>query len=325
MSWALSNLLSFLERFCVDESITQADLINFIELRYGRIYNKSLKFYKTERTFATVSGTKYYYLPRDLNVALGVKFFNQSSRNVPISECDYDYILSRDPDESQTGFPIRAAFVELSTVQRQPSETSDDGTLKIKSSDSNDTSQKVTITGRATVGGQQVEITEELTLTGTSAVTSVNTWVYIYSISKSDNTAGYVTVTDSTDTYVYAIIDPYRDRSEYQKWRLWPTPNSADTIKITGHRKPIVPQNNSATLDVSTDLEAAFIQGLRADVHDANFDMVKAQKYESLFEQGLEEKIGNNTWGDDAEMSLADKEYRYNPLANVEDVDEDLG
>lgn len=315
--------MSFLQNFCVDASITKANLLQFIDLRYGRVYNKALKFYQAERTFATVSGTKYYYLSRELSLAHEVKFFNQSNDNYQIRVRPYDYILRRDQDESETGKPIRAAFVELSSVQRQPSETSDDGTLKVKSSSTNDTTQKVTITGRATIGGQQVEMTEELTLTGTTAVTSAYTWVYLYSISKSDDTAGYVSVWDSTQTYLYTLIDPFRDRSEYQKWRLWPTPDSADTIKIVCHRRPIVPQNNSAVIDVPLDFQSAFIQGLRADVHDINFDLIKAQKYDGFFEQGLSEKIENDAWNDGEALSTREKEFRYDPMWNVNEVDED--
>ena len=299
-------------------------MINFIELRGSEIYNKALKFFRIQRTFDLVVGTKYYYLSRDINTALGVKFFNQDSQGFPIQVLDYDNILDRDSDESQTGTPVKAAFVELSSVQRQPGESnSDTGILKVKSSNSGDTTQKVTITGRATISGQEAEVTEEITLTGTTAVSSTYTYVYIYSISKSADTAGYVLVTDDTEAFVYSIIDQYRDKSEYQKWRFWPTADSTDTIKVTGWRRQIIPQNDSASIDAPYDLLLPFIQGLRADVHDVNFDMVKAQKFEAKFEQGLQEAIENDTWSDGEEMSLADKQYRYNPMSDLEDVAED--
>lgn len=320
MVWSLSNTLTFLQKFCVDTSITKSELIDFIKLRYGRIYNKSLKFYKLERTFATVSGTKYYYLSREFNVAAGVKFFNQSNDNYNIEVKDYDYILSCDMDESEGGTPVFAAFVELSSVQRQPNDSGDSGVLKIKSSSVSDTTQKVTITGRATDGTNEFEVTEEHQLTGTTVITSTYTYISIYDISKSDETVGYVSVLDTTQTYIYTIIDPYHGRSEYQKWRLWPTPDSADTIKYTGYRRPRIPQNDSALIDVPEDLESPFVAGLRSDVHDVNFDMIKAQKYDLIFEKGLSENIVNDTWNDNEEMTTAQEEPRE--IETLEDVDE---
>lgn len=322
MVWSLANTLTFLQKFCVDGSVSQPELIDFIKFRYERIYNKSLKFYKFDTTFATVSGTKYYYLSRELNTSAPIKFFNQTSDNYPIHVKDFDYILSRDKDESESGTPIYAAFVSLSSVQRQPNDSGDSGVLKIKSSSTSDTTQKVTITGRATDGTNQYEVTEQHQLTGTTAITSTYTYNSVYDITKSDDTVGYVSVLDSTQAYIYTIIDPYRERSEYQKWRLWPTPDAADTIKYTGYRRPRIPQNDSALIDVPIDFQASFIAGLRADIHDINFDMIKSQKYEAIFERGLNELITNNTWNDGEEMSTAEEELRFNELTSLEDIDE---
>lgn len=323
MVWSLTNTLTFLQKFCVDTSVTKPELIDFIRLRYGRIFNKALKFYKTDRSFTTVNGTKFYYLSREMNVAEGVKFFNQSNENYEIKVKDNDFILSSDPDESETGTPLFAAFVELSAVQRQPNDSSDSGVLKIKSSSASDTTQKVTIIGRATDGTNEFEVTEEHQLTGVTAITSTYTYVSIYDITKSDDTVGYVSVLDNTETYIYSIIDPNSGRSEYQKWRLWPTPDSADTIKYSGYRRPRIPQNDSSMIDVPQDLEAGFIAGLRADVHDVNFDMIKSAKYDALFEKSLTEHTTNDTWNDGEEMSLAGNDPVYDERMNLEDIPED--
>lgn len=323
MTWNLSTTLSFLQSFCVDESITQANLIKFIELRYGLIYNKFLNFYQMQRNFSTVSGTKYYYLTKDWNTTLPLKFFNQTDGLSPINVCGYDEILNVDPDESQTGTPFKAGFIELSSVQRQPNETSDTGSLRIKSSSASDTSQKVTITGRATDGTNEFEVTEEQTLNGTTNVSSTYTYVEIYDISKSASTVGYVTVKDSTSTYIYSLIDPYREKSEYQKWRLWPTPDSVISVKNFGHRRPRIPQNDSASIDVPMDILPFFIQGLRSDVHSINFDLIMSKKFDDLFREGLQESINNSTWNDNSEMSSAVPDYRYNPFFNLDEIAED--
>lgn len=324
MAWSLETLLAWLQRFCIDESISKADLIRFIELRYDRIYNYTLDFYKTEGTFSLVSGTKYYYMARQLNLAIRPKFFNQTNGNKEIDVVEYDHILKIDSDQSETGAPWKVAFVELSPVRRQPNESSDDGTVKVKSSSASDTSQKVTLTGLATINSQQVEVTEELTLTGTTTVTSSYTWHTFYSVSKSADTVGFVSVTDSGETNIYSLIDPYRSHSDYQKWRMWPTPDVTDTIRYTGYRRAVVPQNNSAIIDVSPDLEAGFIQGLRADVHDANFDMGKAQKFEAMFEEAVKRARENNMWDDQDIVIGSESHRRYDPRSNLEPVSEDI-
>jgi len=323
MNWSLSNLLAFLQRFCVDVSIDNADLMRFIDLRCARIYNKALKFFKAERTFTTVAGTKYYYLSRDMNVALGLRFFNQSNSTYRIHTRPYDEVLTIDPDESETGTPNRACFVELCPVQRQPIETTDTGALRVRSSSASDAAQTVVIVGRALISGQEVEMTEELLLNGTAFRASAYIWRYIYQLSKSADTEGYVTVMDDTETYIYAIIDQYSTSSEYQKWRMWPTPTSADVIKYTGHRRVIIPSRNGAKLDVPQDIQAGMVQGLRADIHAVNLDMINSQKYEAMFEQDLQEKIDNDTWNSGEQTELAPRRRRYNALRDVEDIPED--
>lgn len=323
--WSLSSLLSFLQTFCVDESITRANLIEFIKLRYDRVYNYSLDFYKCEGTFSLVSGTKYYYLDRQLNLATKPHFFNQTDNNQPIQIVEYNNILSIDPDQSETGTPRKAAFVELCMVQRQPNESSDAGTVGAKSSSSSDTSQKVTISGIRTVSSINIWDTEELTLAGTTFVSATKTgWHTFKVVSKSADTAGYVTVSVSDGGSVYAIIDPYATNAFYQKWRMWPTSDVTDTIRYTGHRLPVVPQSDGATLDVSPDLSAGFVHGLRSDVHDFNFDMIKAQKYEQKFEDSLQLARENNIWGDGQTFYDHPSIEPFDPRDELEDVDDTI-
>jgi hypothetical protein len=324
--WSLSQLLTFLQKFCVDESITQAELIEFIKLRYAKIFNRALDFYKTETTFATVASTKFYYLDPELNVSLGVKFFNQTDLNNPIQVKDRNYIYERDPDESETGSPRVSAYIELSHVKRQPNESSDAGTVGVKSTSASDTGKAVTISGLRTVSSQVIEDSEEISTTGTAFAAATKTgWHTFRVISKEEDTAGAIIVSDTDGGNVYAVINPYGRRAQYQKWRLWPTPDSVATIKVTGHRKPIVPQEDSATLDVPSDIEAACVHGLRADIHDVNFDMIKAQKYDALFEEGLQMAMENSMWADGQDLvEGSEGRRRYDPLADLEDVDEDI-
>ncbi len=323
--WSLEGLLSFLQRVCDYDALTQANLIDFIKLRYSRIYNDDLDHYKDEGTFSLVSGTKFYYIDRQLNLAKKPKFFNQSQDSKPIEVVDYERILKADPDQDETGTPWCASFVEMCQVKRQPNESSDAGTVGIKSSSASDTSQKVTIAGLRTVSSQVIEDQEEITLTGTTFVSATKTgWHTFRVVSKNADTIGMVTVSVSDGGSVYSVLPPYSRNSWYQKWRMWPTPDVTDTIRYLGFRFPIVPQEDSAVLDVPPDLVHGFVQGLRADAHDDNYDMIKAQKYDAIFEAELQKAKENNLWGDGQILIEGGAEKKFDPFWNIPELDEDI-
>jgi len=321
MAWSLSSIVTFLQTFVVDTSVTQANVIDFIRLRYERIFNEFLKYYKVEETFATVSGTRYYYLPRTLSLVHGVKLFNQSNPNSQIKGTDWSRILTADPDQDQSGTPEYVALVETSPVERQPTEASEISTFLIRSSD-NDDVNTVTISRKARSGSRDFETTEQITLTGTTNVSTVNTWVYIRQFSKHGNSEGHILMFDSSNTNLYAIIDPYESQSEYQKIRLWPTPDSADTIRALGYRRPIIPQTASGRLDVPQALEASFIDGLRADVHRINFDFIMANHYDSKFEDGLQRYKEKIILSSDEVITEGQEEEDFNPLKELGEISE---
>ena len=290
MAWSLSSILSFLQTFAVDLSITQPNLIDFIRLRYERVFNEALKFYKTEETFATVNGIRYYYIPRIFSLSNGVRFYNQSQPGRGITVVDWEQILEWDQDQDQTGTPTHAALVGISPVLIQPKDTSLTTTASfvVRSSSLADTTQTIELSGTRIDGSNRFTDVQTVTLNGTTNVTIPGSWNQVTEFSKSGNTTGYILLRNTADTSTYAIIDPYEAAPQYQKWRLWPTPTAADTLNIVGYRIPIIPQNAAGRLDVPLDLEGSFIHGLRADIHDINFDMIKAQKYEGMFEAGLQ-------------------------------------
>jgi len=279
-----------------------------------------------EETFATVNGTRYYYLPRSFSLAQGVRFFNQSQPENRVKVVDWEQILKADPDQDETGTPEYAALVETSPTQRQPSEVSEVNTMRVRSSNSADTNT-VTIAGTArdASSSRDFETQEQITLTGTTNVTTSNRWVYIRQFSKHNDSTGHILMFDSTNTNLYGIIDPYESQSEYQKWRLWPTPTAADTFRVLGYRNPIVPQNASARLDVPRGLEASFIEGLRSDVHRHNFDFIMANYYEAKFEAGLQAFKEKVLLGSDEIVTEGEQEDEdYTPLRYLEDVSEDI-
>ena len=77
------------------------------------------------------------------------------------------------------------------------------------------------------------EITELLTLNGTTAVDSTATFTALMRVAKNATTTGTVTVRSKTDVVTLATLAPSEKVVRYQAIRLHDVPDSADTLYLT--------------------------------------------------------------------------------------------
>ena len=123
------------------------------------------------------------------------------------------------------------------------------------SSDATDTSQAVEIWGF--VGDE--EINEQVTLNGTTIVTTANTFSRVTRIgtstsSKDSSRAGHITVTGNTSSTEYAVITAQLNDARYQAIRFQDIPASATTLTIA-YKKRVEPLiNDGDTLEIPADL-----------------------------------------------------------------------
>jgi len=173
-------------------------------------------------------------------------------------------------DEQDSSSTPNVYWPEQTSIKTQPASASQ---LTIESSSTSDTSQTVRIWGRDASGN---ELTEEKTLTGTSAVTSANTYTTIDKVSKSDVTDGYITIKSNAGVVTNAIIDAKEYEATYLKIHLVRRPNSAIEYTITYKRKFRRLVNDNDTMLISCDTAVkigAYADALRK--FDKNYDAAR--------------------------------------------------
>lgn len=104
--------------------------------------------------------------------------------------------------------------------------------LTVVSSSTADTTQTVVIVGRESTNNLQVS--EVITLTGTSSVASANTYAIggLLRISKSAQTSGTITIAGQTSATTFSRISPEERAPRFKRIGLYPIPSSVLTIYL---------------------------------------------------------------------------------------------
>lgn len=201
----------------------------------------------------------------------------------------------------ETGTVNRYAILE-DTVKAQPSSAT---TLDIVSSVAGDTSQYIRVRG---IDSNGIEVTETITLNGTTSVSSSNSYQRVKNLSKSDTTTGYITISAGSDTV--ANMPPSVTESRYKIARFHEAPDSSIEIKMPYIIKPL-PLNKDEDyprLDIVDLIEL----GATADAWRYKRQYSKGNHYERLFTKELGEYI----W---AQENKKNKSEQFQP--NVYDRD----
>jgi hypothetical protein len=104
------------------------------------------------------------------------------------------------------------------------------------SSSASDTSQTVTI--RGVVSGE-IDV-EEVSINGTSAVSTTKSFSSILSVSKSAVAAGRVTLTSNGGVVTNVVLAPQEKTTRLRKIRFLPTPDAVYTVIFKHFAKPTV-------------------------------------------------------------------------------------
>lgn len=152
--------------------------------------------------FTTVDGTSRYYMPSDFEKPL--RMFDITN-NKPITPRTYQEYFDSNIGNIADANEASAAqyyFTEVVGVKVQVATTGD--TVKAKSSSASDTTQIARVEGyldsSLTIVGY-----ENISLNGITAVAGSTTFYKILHVAVSADTAGYTTLTDSSDTTLTTI------------------------------------------------------------------------------------------------------------------------
>lgn len=233
-------------------------------------------------TFNTTAGTSDYILQQ--NFGKEVYVFNTSTNTelspITLQELARDYAsgISASGD-------VQRYLILNKPVRNQPSSSSP---LSIVSSDASDTTQTIYITAR---NNNSAEISESVTLTGTSTVTSVNSYSEIRSISKSAVTTGRITITANSGATTVAVMSPNDKAYSVKVVRLHYTPTSVQTIAMPYiiNPYPMSSDYDQPVIDCGDVIEL----GATMMLWRYKRQFAKAAEYERQYEKALDTLIWN--------------------------------
>lgn len=206
------------------------------------------------------AGVPYVYLPAHVDV---LKMSVLDSINDLLTVQDPAMFMSRYYSNlGSSSNPYALTPLGSSAIKREIASAE---TLIFVSSDASDTTPVVEVWGL--VSGE--EVNEQVTLNGTTNVTTSNSFSRITRIGTSSSRAdssrsGNITVTGTTSSLEYAVIKSHEFESRYQQLRAQDAPNANDTLSIFYKKKvqPLI--NDGDTLELDGDL--AVIEFTIADI-----------------------------------------------------------
>jgi hypothetical protein len=177
-------------------------------------------------SFSSVADQRSYSLDIEFNKILSVRDITNQLDLLPLTEGE---IEESDPDFSYKGTPDSYSVTGLSMVQNQPSSAS---VITVVSSFASDSAQRVRLNGFDANG---VDVTELLTLNGTTNVVGSVQFKEITQVVKSSTTVGDVLVTAGAETIVR--IPSFSLAREFQPINLYPIPSGVNEYVVRGLKK----------------------------------------------------------------------------------------
>lgn len=281
MNKSLTDILSNVQNEVLDTSTSiQSVIKNYINRRYFQILRAiNWENINPSYTFNTIAGTQSYVLPDDF----GKPFIVRDATNQnELAELDYQSLISKNISIiSSSGIPTQYSIIE-DRIQNQPTASS---ILTLVSTSVSDTTQNILIRGISS----DLEVYESVSISGTSSVTTTNSYTRVISISKSAVSVGKITATSNTGTVTVIAIPPVVTTPFFKKITFNYIPSSIITIALPYYIKPsvLVDDNDYPIIDVSDGIELGAI----ADTWRYKRQFAKASVFEGQFAQFLNDYI----------------------------------
>jgi hypothetical protein len=255
----------------------------FINRRYFQILRTiNWKKINPSYSFATVVGTQDYSLPQDFGKEIGCL---DATNGVALKPYDLDELYRFYGDVINDAGNIERYSIYEDAVKTQPSAAS---VLAISSSSASDTTPTILIRGISS----GVEITETVTLTGTSPANTTHQYTQVKGISKNGVTAGTVTVTSNSGAVTVTVLSPEILESRFKIIKLHYAPAAVITVSLPYIVKPL-PLSDDYDYPI-IDCSDAIELGALADAWRYKRMFGKAQTMEVMFNQEVSALIFDN-------------------------------
>lgn len=243
-------------------------------------YRDILRRYQFKQSFATTTITTIanqatYAMPWDFDEPIYI--FDDTNKRVlwekPESGWQNDTTLVGSPGYFSVGEASCAAQpTSASTISLVSTSASDTGAAFIK--------------GTLSTG---VEVVENVTLNGTTPVTSGSSYTGVSQISKSGITVGTITATSNSTAVTLAVIGPRQLQASYRILHLFYIPSASVSLVIRYKRRilPLVNDYDYPIIDIADEM----ICGAQADAWRAKRQFSKASSLEAMYEQMVSNRI----------------------------------
>lgn len=184
-------------------------------------------FLRRKTTFATVSGTEDYVLPRDLDK---VSILRQTSSPTKLIQIPDEKFFELVPNPTATGNPQWYRLWEQEGVSTRLAAADTIDVLSSSSSDSGDSTLTVSVSGYDSNGIWRVNTYQ---LNGTTAVAGTTSFAAreIY-VAKQKTTTGSITVRRNSNSATLVVIGPEERAPKFKVVTLYPEPSSALTMYL---------------------------------------------------------------------------------------------
>jgi len=188
---------------------------------------------KGTHNFTTVDGTQTYYMPSDFGKPLRwYDITNDKKITIKGEEEYFDANIANIADanesDADTAYPIEEVGVQV-----QVATTGD--TVQVKSSSASDTSVICRVEGYVD-SSLTILGFENITVTGTTAVSGTVTFYKITHFSKAKDSVGYITLENSSGTDL-AVLSDIERISRIQAWNLGQIPDDSTTDHRVKYKK----------------------------------------------------------------------------------------
>ena len=197
---------------------------NFLNQNYERLWNKYLwrQAIVIDEAVTTTASSEFLYLPKTVDKII---VLTDQANDVVLVPYDAHILMRKYLDQiTNASFAKRYTYAGEYGVKNQPSASA---VIQVLSSTAD------TATIRIWGISSSEEITELLTLNGTTAVSSTASFTALSRVAKNATTTGTVTVRQITNNRELATLAPSEKVVRYIRIRLHDIPDSADTLYLT--------------------------------------------------------------------------------------------
>src|SRR3990167_2608047 len=184
---------------------------------------------RRKTTFSTVTSQEDYNLDEEIDRIILIRQRTSPQKLLYVPDHLF-YALEPAPEDQGTGVPRYYRLWEETGFSTNLAAA--DTIAVLSSSTADGSSFKVVIVGRESTNN--LIVSEEITLNGTTAVTSANTYAAsgLMSCSKSARTTGTITVRRTTGSTTLALLAPEDLAPRLKRLSLFPIPSSAITMNV---------------------------------------------------------------------------------------------